>query len=739
MRPKRVEVMPIFSMAKDKIKAVLSRSSKQRWVRRGSAAILFLFLTTFLMSFDFVNNKVNLTVGQASPKTFKAENSAVFENEVQTEAQRQLAADKVGNIYAIDPQVSISVQKDISDLFQKLREVQGDAGLNISEKIDKLRTIIPFAMLDSDLDDLAHSTVKDSAVLETELNKLISDAMGEGDGIPEDKLKEFKKAIEDEITGMRLSKHYEHFAKGAANYYVRPNAIINKEKTRQLKDEAYNAVPPVMVSVKEGEKIVGEGEILTEENLVKLQALDLIRTKPVLTSILGVMMLLVLLMVVVLLYLYQQNREIYEHAGHLYLLGIIVLIVLGVGKLIIAINVSSLPEFSAQFGYMVPMGAAGMLTAILLDSRLAVLIVAVMSLMLGVMTGSQLQFGLVGLIGGITGVYSVSKLSQRGDLVRAGFYTSFANILAIFSVGLVTEKPFALIIFSSLALGLASGILSSILTNGALPFLENTFRLTSPVKLLELSHPNNILLKRLLTEAPGTYHHSIIVGNLAESAADAVGGDSLLVRVGAYYHDIGKLKRPFFFIENQMSSENPHDKIGPSLSTLIITSHVKDGVEIAREHKLPQGIIDIIEQHHGTSMVGYFYHKAMESEHSESVTEEEFRYEGPKPQTKEAAIVMLADSVEAAIRSLQNRTLARAEGLVRKFIKDKLNDGQLEECDLTFKELDIIANAFVRVLSGIFHSRVEYPDLSQEIERRKRRAGFRKQSAGRGSAGQSSG
>ncbi|MDD3653391.1 MAG: HDIG domain-containing protein, partial [Desulfotomaculaceae bacterium] len=554
-------------------------------------------------------------------------------------------------------------------------------------------------------------------------------------GITPDKLEQSKKNIKDQVTGMRLSKPYENFAMGAIDYYIRPNCFVDNEKTRQQKEEAMAAVPTVIVSVKEGEKIIGEGEILTEEHLAKLQALGLIRTKLVFTSVLGTLLLVVLLTVVVLLFLYQQNREIYEQVGHLYLLGIIVLVVLGVGKIIIAINVSRWPEFSAQFGYMVPMGAAGMLTAILLDSRLAVLVVAVMSLMLGVMTGNQLQFGLVGLIGGITGVYSVSKLSQRGDLARAGIYTSLANIVAIFAVGLVNETPFGLLISSSLALGSASGILSSILTNGALPFLESTFRLTSPVKLLELSHPNNILLKRLLTEAPGTYHHSIIVGNLAESAAEAVGGDSLLVRVGAYYHDIGKLKRPYFFIENQMTAENPHDKIGPSLSTLIITSHVKDGVEIAREHKLPQGIIDIIEQHHGTSLVGYFYHKAMESDHSESVTDEEFRYEGPKPQTREAAIVMLADSVEAAVRSLQNRTPARAEGLVRKFIKDKLNDGQLEECDLTFKDLDIIANAFVRVLSGVFHSRVEYPDMSQEIERRKRRAGFRKQSAGRGGAG----
>jgi putative nucleotidyltransferase with HDIG domain len=204
-----------------------------------------------------------------------------------------------------------------------------------------------------------------------------------------------------------------------------------------------------------------------------------------------------------------------------------------------------------------------------------------------------------------------------------------------------------------------------------------------------------------------------------------------MVRVAAYYHDIGKSRRPYFFIENQMSFDNPHDKITPSLSTLILTSHVKDGVEMARENKLPQGIIDIIEQHHGASLVTYFYCKALEGDRTETVTEEEYRYEGPKPKTKEAAIVMLADSVEAAVRSMQNPTPGRVEGLVRKLIKDKLNDGQLEECDLTYKDLDVIATSFVKVLSGIFHNRVEYPDMSKEMERRSKNAGSRKQSAGR--------
>ena len=218
-------------------------------------------------------------------------------------------------------------------------------------------------------------------------------------------------------------------------------------------------------------------------------------------------------------------------------------------------------------------------------------------------------------------------------------------------------------------------------------------------------------------ETPGTYHHSILVGNLAEAAAEAVGADGLLARVGSTYHDLGKLKRPYFFAENQFGIDNPHDKIAPSLSTLIITSHVKDGIELARENKLPDVVIDFIAQHHGTDLVKFFYHRAKEND-GENIQEKDFRYPGPKPQTKETAIVSLADAVEAAVRSLVKPTPGKIEALVRKIIRDRLDDGQLDESDLTFKDLNKIAEAFVKVLNGIYHARVEYPEniTREEIE-----------------------
>jgi len=584
---------------------------------------------------------------------------------------------------------------------------------------------------------LSHPDTNNLERVRNGLTTMVAQAMEDRDGVTQENTKEVENTLVGEIDNLQLNNTYQTLATEIVSYYLRPNKFLDIEKTQRLQEAARETVPPIMVTIKERENIIGVGEIVTEEHIAKLEALGLSRSILPVSSILGSALLIALLMCVVLFYLYQQNRDIYNHAGYLYLMGIIVLGVLGVSKALIAINITPWPEFGTLLAYVAPVATAGMLIAILLDSRLAVMVVAVISFLLGLMTGGQIRFAVVAFIGGFTGVYGVSKLSQRGDMARAGFYTGAANVAAIFAMGLVGDTPIGLLITSSLILGTVNGILSSILTNGAIPYLESAFGITSSVRLLELSNPSNPLLRRLQIEAPGTYHHSLLVGNLAEAAADAVGGDTLLVRVAAYYHDIGKMKRPVFFIENQMGGENPHDKIAATLSTLILTSHVKDGVELAREHKLPQGIIEIIEQHHGHSMCSFFYQKALENNKNESVNEDDFRYEGPKPQTKEAAIVMLADAVEAATRSMQNRTPGRMEGMVHRIIKDKLMDGQLAECDLTMRDLSIIAGAFIRVLSGIFHNRIEYPDMAKEIERRKnkRAGGIRRLPAGKGAGG----
>jgi len=687
-------------------------------VRRAGAALFFLLFLTLIVCVDFFPQRVRLQVGQASPSTIKAPETITFEDRVKTEEARQRAAQMVARQYDFDPQVTVAVREEITEVMSGVRHAQQDENKNTQEKVEALKQVIPFALPADILNTLAEGDPATTAAVEKELTLMVTRAMESGQGVAEENLADTKRLLNEGIRDAGWSRSYELLAQNLVNTLLRPNAFYNALRTEQLRQAAMDQVVPIQFTLLQGQKIIGEGEIVTSEHLVKLQAAGVLQPPVPFKTILGTMLLVVLLMGAVLFYIRREHPEIYGNVGYLYMLGIIVLTVMGIGKVLVATQVTQWPEFGSLMGYGVPVAAVGMLVAILLDFRLALIMVAVLAALVGVMTGNDLRFALVGLLGGMAGVFSVSKLSQRTDLARAGVYVAVANIVAILMVGLVTDTSWGLLLMSGLILGTANGLMSSVLANGALPFLESSFRITSAVKLLELANPSQPLLKRLLLDAPGTYHHSILVGNLAEAGAEAVGADTILVRVGAYYHDIGKIRRPYFFIENQLTTENPHDKITPGLSTLVLNAHVKDGVEFAREYKLPQEIVDIIEQHHGTSLITFFYHKALQQDEKNLVREEDFRYEGPKPQTREAAIIMLADTVEAAVRSVPNPTPGQIEGLIRKVIKDKLADGQLDQCNLNFRDLELIATAFGRVFTGIYHHRIEYPD-SKEIERRR--------------------
>ncbi len=301
-------------------------------------------------------------------------------------------------------------------------------------------------------------------------------------------------------------------------------------------------------------------------------------------------------------------------------------------------------------------------------------------------------------------------MQQRNDIIYISLYIAVINVILAFSAGFILSNS-VIDVGKKALFSFIGSIISAVLTIGFLPLLESTFDIVTTMKLLELSNPNHPLLKTLLIKAPGTYHHSVLVGNLAEVAAEIVGGDPILARVAAYYHDIGKTKRPYFFKENQVGRENPHDKISANLSALIIISHVKDGLEISREHKIPKIIQDIIQQHHGNSLVKYFYITAKNKcERPDQIDENHFRYDGPVPETKEAAIIMLADGVEAAVRSINDPTNEKIKAMVEKIIKDRLDEGQLDNCELTLKNIKNIKESFLKVLTGIYHQRIEYPE-----------------------------
>jgi len=356
--------------------------------------------------------------------------------------------------------------------------------------------------------------------------------------------------------------------------------------------------------------------------------------------------------------------------------------------------------------FALPVFVGVILISLLIDVRVSIIFNMVLSIVSLLIVGTDnLSFALYLFVAGSLCAIVSHSIHNRLQFISHGFLASLMSSLFVLSAELVFKINDTEVLNTSVNSFIGTA-LSFVIAYGTLPLWEYLFDFTTPIRLMELSNPNHPLLKRLLLEAPGTYHHSLIVGNLAEIACEAVGGNYLLARIGAYYHDIGKLKRPFYFKENQIIEEDPHNKITPTLSALIIISHTKDGVEIGKEYRLPRQVLDIIKQHHGTTKVAFFYGKALNQ--NQQVSEEKFRYDGPIPQNKEAAIVMLADSVEAAVRALSSPTPQLIEATIRNVIQEKLLDGQLNSSDLTFRELEIISESFIKVLTGVFHKRVSY-------------------------------
>jgi len=714
---------------KESVQAAFSKIFKSYGQRRLFWGALFFIAILLIVGLSVMPEHINMQEGEPSPRDFDAPRNLTFESSVLTLAARQEAANKVEHVYRTDETVLLEMEEEINGYFSTLWEIRGDEDLAQAEKIEKLKEEFGISLSQDMYSKLISMEDAQLERLQNESIQVLRQIMLPG-VLPSD-IELTKKNVMAAITLLTVNDTGTSLlASIMESIDFKGNRIYDPIATAQLKEKAMDNIAPVVVKISKNQKIIGKGEIVTAEQLEILEKMGILTSSNPAIPFMGVVILAAIFCAAIVMYLYQYRRHLLEKEALFVLVGLLIVSTLLITRAVTAINLGGRSEIAMLVAYMAPIAAGSMLIAILFDGKLSMFLTTLLAVLVGVMNGIELQFTLVAFIGGMAGIYSVSKLSQRSDLVKASLYIMGANVITILSLGLILN--YSLTVLSiSIMLGIVNGILSSILTIGSLPFWETAFGITTSVKLLELSNPNQPLLRRLLLEAPGTYHHSVVVGNLAEAAANSVGADALLTRVGANYHDIGKVKRPYFFIENQFTTENPHDKLAPTLSTLIITSHVKDGVELAKEHGIPESIIDIIQQHHGTSILSFFYHKAKEAGLGDTCHEADFRYDYSKPRTKEAAIVMLADNIEAGVRSMQKPTPNKIEAFVRKVIKDKLEDGQLEECDLTFKELDIIVESFVKVLSGIFHSRIEYPEsVLKEMERGRMDGGVCKQSAG---------
>jgi putative nucleotidyltransferase with HDIG domain len=426
-------------------------------------------------------------------------------------------------------------------------------------------------------------------------------------------------------------------------------------------------------------------------------------------AFIGKMMMVAAILAMFGLYLYSFRKKIFNNNKKILLINLLLLI-----GIIMASIITNGLNWSV---YLIPTTIVSMLLAILIDSGIAFVGTVVLGLILGTVQGGGLEITLLTVVIGMISIYSVHLIITRNQIFKTIIYIAVAYlwlIVALNSLRFDSIDEFLRIYMYQL---LPNAILSPFITFMILGVFERMFDITTDVTLLELSDLNHPLLKRLSMEAPGTFHHSMIVGNLSEAAAKAIGANSLLARVGSYYHDIGKMEKPEYFVENQLDADNRHSRLTPNMSALILASHVRNGIEMARRHGIPKRIRDFIPEHHGTNIMKYFYNKALELSEDKQVNEADFRYPGPKPQTRETGIVMLADAVEAATRTLSAPTPGKIRSFVEDLVDQRFREGELDECELTFRELKQIVDAFMVVLQGVFQHRIEYPDQERKPAR----------------------
>jgi putative nucleotidyltransferase with HDIG domain len=694
--------------------------------------LILLITITLILSFNFFPDKIILKKGQICSKDILSPRTFEFIDLEETQNLKEKASRSIEEVYDLNLVNIENVEKQVDSIFLKIKEYREKLN-NSSENNNVNLTVNEEKLTDNDLREIAkeinvnlelnmdEQIIIDCLQLDKlSLNKINRDVKTSvrkimEQGIKEADLENAKKQLVREISEISISHYDALIASEIGTILIRPNLFLNEEETEKRRQEAISSVNKVERTIQIGQIIIRKGDIVTSEDIAILNALGLQNPKINFSNIIGIILITTICFSLLILYLNYYYPDIYKDINKLILLSIICIFIVLFAKITLQVS-----------GYLIPIASASMLIAISFSFEIAILVTVILSFLISFIPGGEMNYTIVLIVSGIVSIYSIRSATQRSSLTRAGLMIAGVNIVAISALGLINNENYYLILKDNLW-GILNGFLAVILTIGILPFLESFFDITTSFKLMELSNPNQPLLKKLIVEAPGTYHHSIVVGNLSETAAEEIGGNGLLARVGALYHDIGKIKRPYFFIENQEAYKNIHDDLEPSLSALVIASHVKEGVELANKNKLPKDIINIITQHHGTGLITYFFHRALQENGAsvEEVAEENYRYSGPKPQTKETAIILLADSLEAATRTLTNPTPSRIKNLVKEIIQKNLENGQLEECDLTLKDLDKIGDSFSRILTGMFHSRVEYPDddLIKKLKEEKKKNG----------------
>lgn len=674
--------------------------------------VLAFVVTIVCIGTGSIQQRETVQVGSVATKRYVAPEDTV--DEAATEKLREAAANSVGPIYKTDTTVMDKNVTMVEGVFQELDTVL--AGLPEGESfynaVQEISLELPVVLSNRQLMAYENLTAEQRKAFANDCVSVLKQIYDKG--VTADGLTEAKASGLTYLQELAWSSDLKTMAGVILSAAVEPNLIVDEAAVEAAKEEKRAEVDEVLI--RKNQKIVDEGEIITQEIYDKLVALNLVSETGLegsLMPMLGSLVITGMLFAALYLFFRWGKGNILLKPNEIRMLFTIYMMMVLLIRILANLTVFTI----------VPVGLFAMLVSLLVGRRMALWLNALFCIIGCFIFNGDVQFLMYAFISGTFAALIIQKTDKRSHLIPAALGMAAVDFVTTISLGFFFGEGYSAELLFQGGIGAVTGLLSMIVAVGSLPFWENMFEANTPLRLMELTNPNNELLRKLMIEAPGTYHHSLIVANLAETAVYDIGGNTALARAGAYYHDVGKLRYPQYFAENQ-SGYNPHDELPPEKSAKIITGHTKGGLELAERYKLPPVVRDMIVEHHGNSLVKFFYFKALKLYGAENVNEADYRYQGRIPSSRESAVVMLADTVEAAVRSMlgHGKTMEEAEAAVKNLMKDKLDDGQLNNSGLTLNELETIRLAFLKVFHGMYHERVSYPEQKEIQEAAKKKA-----------------
>ena len=665
--------------------------------------LVLVAAATAILTLELGTDRPVLSAGEVAETTILAPRRATYVSQVQTRALREAAAAQVGDYSDYDSSLLRRLRTNATEALSAVSDVRKAGHASSAERQRQIAALIPNLSAGT-VALMAELPDADWLAVTAETLRILDNHVGQR--IHGDELADVQGQAIASIN-QSLSSDQIAVVSALVREYIQENLIYNAEATEEARQQARDAVQPVTATVELSEVIVRAGETLTEDDVEALKALGLSRRPLRFGFLLGTALYVGLLVGLFLYYVSIFQPVTFSHPLHVTGLLVSIVIPLFVTKLILP---------TAHWAvYAIPLATGAMVLSSLLAPRLALVWSVTTVLLLAPLYNGNLELITLSVTTTVAGALGARRIERMHTFFVAGLLVAVSGLVIVVAFRLL-HQDYDLIAMTPLVLAtLGNGALAAVLTLGISGLAGILFGATTTMQLLEWAHPGQTLLRRLALEAPGTFHHSMLVANLAEQAAERIGGNPLLARVGAYYHDIGKLHRPYYFIENQMDGENIHDHLGPQESALAIIEHRSKGLALGRQHRLPRRIQSFISEHHGDTCMQYFYRRAVEDNGHPPVSEDQFRYPGPKPQTKETALVMLADSAEAAVRSATTAPTATRqsaqsiEELVIRVVDERVLEGQLDDSALTLQDIKSIKRTLTQQLQGIYHPRIEYP------------------------------